>query len=395
VARPPHVERTLAAPEAARATTELGGQYALALGGTVVVAVALGWVAAGRVLAPLRSITRTAREVSEQRLDRRVALAGPRDELRDLTDTVDAMLDRLATAFDGQKRFVANASHELRTPLTVIRAEVEVTLADPDADVRALRAMGETVLEATRRTEGLLDSLMVLARSQQAVLRREPVDLAAAARAALRHLGPEIRRNGLAVELVARPAAVEGEARLVERLVGNLVENAVRHNHAGGYVSVETRRENDHALVRVVNSGEVLPPQAIHRMAEPFERLNRDCDGSGAGLGLSIVRSVATRTAPSCGWRHVRAAAWTRRSCSGHPPDGRSWSWRLACGGPASTARRRSASTPATPCTAAATIATPAQTTDANAAARQAADPPSGTRCRFSESRARSSGASS
>jgi signal transduction histidine kinase len=216
-------------------------------------------------------------------------MAGPRDELRDLADTVDGMLDRLAAAFDGQRRFVANASHELRTPLTVIRAEVEVTLADPDAGPEDLRHMAEAVLEAADRTQALLDSLMVLARSQQALPRREPVDLARAARSAGRAVGPEAAAGGVTVHLDLEPARLEADRPLVERLVANLVENAVRHNGAGGSVWVTTRP----GLIRVENTGPEISPDDVHRLAEPFERLHRDCDGPGAGLGLSIVRAVA------------------------------------------------------------------------------------------------------
>lgn len=249
-----HVERTLPPGLADEALRTLDLQLALALAGTLVLAVALGWVAAGRALAPL-----------------------------------DALLDRLAAAYDGQRRFVANASHELRTPLTVIRAEADVALADPGATQEDLRAMGEAVLQATDRTQELLDSLMVLARSQQALPRREALDLATAARAATAQVGPEATERGVRVRLDVRPAPLEADRPLVERLVANLVENAVRHNEPGGRVDVLTRP----GLVRVENTGRVVSPEDVRRLAEPFERLNRDCDGPGAGLGLSIVRSVA------------------------------------------------------------------------------------------------------
>jgi signal transduction histidine kinase len=284
-----HVERTLPPEFAADALARLDSQYLLAFGGTLIVAVALGWVVAGRALAPLRRVTSLARRVTQERLDERISLEGPADELRELADTVDGMLDRLATAFDGQRRFVANASHELRTPLTVIRAEAEVALADPDATVDDLRQMGEAVLEATDRTHALLESLMVLARSQQAVPRREPVDLAAAARTAVAHTGGEAAERGIAVQLDLKAAPLAGDRPLIERLVANLVENAIRHNEPGGRVEVTTRG----GLVRVENTGGVVRPEDVRRLAEPFERLHRDCDGTGAGLGLSIVRAVA------------------------------------------------------------------------------------------------------
>jgi two-component system, OmpR family, sensor histidine kinase VanS len=284
-----HVERTLPPGFAAEALAQLDFQYVLAFGGTMIVAVALGWVVAGRALAPLRNVTALAQRVTQERMDERIALEGPADELHELADTVDGMLDRLEAAFDGQRRFVANASHELRTPLTVIRAETDVTLADPDATVDDLRRMGEAVLEATDRTQALLESLMVLARSQQAVPRREPADLAAAARTAATHTGAEAAARDVAVLLDLEPARLEGDRPLIERLVANLVENAIRHNEPGGRVEVTTRP----GLLRVENTGRVIRPEDVRRLAEPFERLHRDCDGTGAGLGLSIVRAVA------------------------------------------------------------------------------------------------------
>jgi signal transduction histidine kinase len=284
-----HVERTLPPGFADASLARLDTQLLLALAGTMLVAVALGYYAAGRALRPMRDVSAVARRVSTERLDERIAATGPQDELRELSDTVDDMLDRLSASFEGQRRFVANASHELRTPLTVIRAETEVTLADPDAGIAELRAMGEAVLEATERTEALLDSLMVLARSQRELARREPVDLGAAARTAAAQVGPEANARGVAVTLDAGPAPVTGDRPLVERLVANLVENAVRHNEPGGRVDITTRP----GRVRVENTGRPIRGEDVRRLAEPFERLNRDCDGPGAGLGLSIVRSVA------------------------------------------------------------------------------------------------------
>jgi signal transduction histidine kinase len=283
------VDRTLPSAYADSALAQLDAQLMLALGGTMIVAAALGYVAAGRALAPLRRVTGLAHRVTQERMDERIHMAGPEDELHDLADTVDRMLDRLAAAFDGQRRFVANASHELRTPLTVIRAEVEVALADPDADAAELRRMGEVVLEAADRTQALLDSLMVLARSQQAVPRRERVDLAHAAHAAASLSVAEAAVRGIELRVDAEPSPLNADRPLVERLVANLVENAVRHNAPGGQVQVTTRP----GLVRVENTGPVISRGDVHRLAEPFERLHRDSDGPGAGLGLSIVRAVA------------------------------------------------------------------------------------------------------
>jgi signal transduction histidine kinase len=283
------VQRTLPPSFADSALAQLNAQYAVALGGTLLVAMALGYVVAGRALAPLRRVTGLARRVTQERMDERIGMGGPADELHELAETVDGMLDRLATAFDGQRRFVANASHELRTPLTVIRAEVEVTLADPDANVTALRDMGGAVLEAADRMQALLDSLMVLARSQQTVPRREPLDLSSAARAAKSATAVEAAARGVRVHLDLVRAPLTGDRPLVERLVANLVENAVRHNEPGGSVLVTVRP----TLIRVENTGRTIAPDDVRRLAEPFERLHRDCDGPGAGLGLSIVRAVA------------------------------------------------------------------------------------------------------
>ena len=284
-----HVERTLPPGFADAALSRLDAQFAIALGGTLLLAVALGYFVADRALAPLRHVTTLAQHMTQERMDERIAMQGPHDELRELADTVDGMLERLAGAFEGQRRFVANASHELRTPLTVIRAEVEVALADPGATKADLRHMGEAVLEAADRTQALLDSLMVLARSQQALPRREPVDLAHAARTAAAAIAPEAAVRGVDVELDLQRAPIEGDPPLVERLVANLVENAVRHNEPRGRVRVSTRR----GLVRVENTGPAIAADDVRRLAEPFERLGRDSDGPGAGLGLSIVRAVA------------------------------------------------------------------------------------------------------
>jgi signal transduction histidine kinase len=291
-----HFHRTLPDRVADATLADLRGQYALALVGTLLVAVALGWVVAGRVLRPLADITATARRVSQDRLDERIALQGPHDELRELADTFDEMLDRLAAGFTAQKRFVANASHELRTPLTVLRAEVDVTLADPDAGVEELRAMGETVREATIETEQLLESLLMLARSEAGIERRADVDLVAAARQAIAQRSGEALEH--AVELrYAGPAqalVVDGDPRLLERLVANLVDNAVRHNVEGGWATVELRASEGCALLTVSNGGAPVPAEAAARLLEPFQRLARRGDGPpGAGLGLSIVRSVA------------------------------------------------------------------------------------------------------
>jgi signal transduction histidine kinase len=318
------VDRTLPPGFGEPALSHVDAQFALALAGTLLVAVALGYVVAGQALAPLRRVTALAQRVTQERMNERIAMHGPADELHELADTVDGMLDRLADAFETQRRFVANASHELRTPLTVIRAEVEVTLADPDATEADLRHMGEAVLEAADRTQALLDSLMFLARSQQALPRREPVDLAVAARTAADTTATEAAARGVTVRLDLEPAPLTGDPPLVERLVANLVENAVRHNVMGGSVDVTVRP----GLVHVENTGPEIRPQDVRRLAEPFERLHRDCGGPGAGLGLSIVRSVADahgarlELTPRAGGGLVAEVASTALLPAAHPPSG-------------------------------------------------------------------------
>ena len=287
-----HIGRTVAPGVADDVMGQVGTQYVLAFLGILIAAVAVGWALAGRVLAPLGRISQTARRVSEERLGERIALEGPRDELRELADTLDSMLDRLADSFEAQRRFVANASHELRSPLTIIRSEAEVALANPETDPDELRAMGRAVIEATARTEALLEGLLVLALSQRGTLRREPLDLAALAHSAAASVSDEAKAAQVRVGLDLEEAHTAGDRRLIERLVANLVENGVRHNHAGGTVRLATERRNGSVLVRVSNTGPRISEEAADRLGEPFQRLDRTAPQSGSGLGLSIVHTV-------------------------------------------------------------------------------------------------------
>lgn len=280
--------------EAARHRVLVAGSVAFLL--AVLATVLLAWVITGQVLRPLHDVTAAARRLSAESLDERLRLPGPRDEVAELADTFDAMLDRLEAAFQSQRRFVANASHELRTPLAVVRTEVDVTLADPAADAAELRRMAAVIRDATLRAQQLVDGLLVLARSEGGALRaREPADLAGLAGAALRIVALEARGRGLRVSTQITPALTMGDPALLERVVGNLVENAVRHNLSGGWVEVCTTQAGSQATLRVRNSGEVIAPEAVTALFEPFYRGGTArTSHDGAGLGLSIVRAVVT-----------------------------------------------------------------------------------------------------
>lgn len=255
------------------------------------VSVALGWWMAGRALAPLREITATAQRVSGENLGERIALQGPNDELKVLADTFDGMLMRLDSAFASQKHFVANASHEMRTPLAIMRTEIDVALADPHASIGELRAMGEAVRETIDRSESLIAALLLLARSEGVHRGEEPVDLAALAGDCVTDLHRNAEAAGITVTTSLQPAVARGDSALLERMLANLVENGIRHNHPGGELSIATTTVDGMAEVLVANGGAVIDPAEVQSLTEPFRRLSRTA--GGFGLGLSIVRSVA------------------------------------------------------------------------------------------------------
>ena len=286
-------DRTLPDALAGDALSDVALQYALAFVGVLLLATVIGWAVAGRMLAPLKRITGTARRVSDESLAERIPVAGPDDELRELGETLNGMLDRLEGSFQSQQRFVANASHELRSPLTVIRAEAEVALANPEPDLDELRGMAEAVIDASRRTETLLAGLLILARSQPDLLHSRPVDLDAAVRSAVEEAEGDAAREGVRLQARLEPAAVEGDPALLERVAANLIENGIRYNRPGGFVDVSTRAGIGTVELRVENSGPPIDAIAAARLTEPFERLGRESDARGAGLGLSIVSAVS------------------------------------------------------------------------------------------------------
>jgi signal transduction histidine kinase len=277
-------------------TRELVAQSLIALSGMAVAAMALGWLVAGRVLRPLKDITATARRLSEQNLHERISMQGPHDELRELADTLDDMLGRLDAAFESQRNFVSNASHELLTPLSIVRAELDVTLADPNASTDELRAMADTVRIATDRSENLIQRLLALAQSEQGVATKIEVGIDELVREATTHLEPLARRGGVHVVSDLEEATVHGDRVLLERLVGNLIENAILHNRPGGEARIRTGAENGRSVFRVENdSTETISAEAVAKLFEPFARAGNDRlrHREGFGLGLSIVRSVA------------------------------------------------------------------------------------------------------
>ncbi len=268
-------------------------QSAFALLGVGLIALALGWFVADRALAPLQKVTATARRLSESTLHERIALQGPEDEIKELADTFDAMLERLNQAFDAQRRFVGNASHELRTPLAINRTLLEVALADPGAS-EDLRTVGRTLLANNARHERLIEGLLLLARSDRELTTRTAVDLGEVAATVLKMTDRSDRPDiQIKSELAAAPTV--GDPVLLEHLVSNLVDNAVRHNVDDGTVIVRTGILDGWAACQVENTGPVVPAYEVQSLFEPFRRLNTDRieSSKGAGLGLSIVRSVA------------------------------------------------------------------------------------------------------
>jgi signal transduction histidine kinase len=268
---------------------------ALTLIAVVLLAVVLGYVVSGRMVRPLRQITATSRRLSGSNLHERIALTGPRDEIKELADTFDGMLDRLDSAFDSQRRFIANASHELRTPLAINRAVIDVAVSKPDA-CDTVVAMGGKLIATIDRHERLLDGLLLLARSERDLQdRRRPLDLAALTAHAVEQLGETARAAGVTIVPKLRPAPADGDAVLLERCATNLIENAVKYNVADGTVWGETGVTAGRAWLRVENTGPAVSPEQTEAIFEPFRRLWPDRVGSanGAGLGLSIVRAVA------------------------------------------------------------------------------------------------------
>jgi signal transduction histidine kinase len=271
------------------AVRELTLQYLAILAAMTVLSGALGWFVSGRVLRPMAEITATARKVSKESLHERIALDGPDDELKQLADTFDSMLGRLEAGFDRQAAFVRNASHELRTPLSVIRAEADVTLADEADDPEALRRSLAVVREASERSERLIDALLALARADRDEHPWSELDVGQL----VRELTDETDLAGLRLELALRPARVLGDRELLRTMAANLIDNAVRHNSADGWIEIRTGSAGREAQLEISNSGPMIAAEDAASLAEPFRRLGTARTGNGVGLGLSIAASVA------------------------------------------------------------------------------------------------------
>ncbi len=275
----------------------------VSLGAIGIAAGGFGWLLAERALRPLQNVTATARRVAERNLHERIGLIGPDDEIKELADTFDAMLERLDRAFDGQRRFVANASHELRTPLAINRTLVEVALGDPDVS-QETRRLGEGLLQVNRRNENLIDGLLVLASSEQRLEVRARVDLAEVTGRAIMSAQSEADSRRIRIESNLQSGYVTGDPALLERLAHNLIDNAVRYNTGSGlgWIRVAVAAERDYVWLGVENTGPIVATSDLDVIFEPFRRLpshERITDtgttpgARGAGLGLSIVRSVA------------------------------------------------------------------------------------------------------
>jgi len=282
-------------------------QAGIALGIMAALSIALGWIAAGRILRPVRTIIKATRQISATSLHERLSLSGPDDEIKELGATIDALLARLEATFQAQRQFIANASHELRSPLARQRVLSQVALADPEATVESLKQAHERVIASGDQQNRLIESLLVLARGQAGLSTRTPFDLAELVDTALASRSEEAKRLGLAVEADLDPAPVDGSAQLAERLVANLLDNALRHNVPGGRIEVSTGTRQGRVVLTVINTGPLIPTEDAARLTQPFQRLganrlthphpgsrgNPGHPPTGLGLGLAIVEAVA------------------------------------------------------------------------------------------------------
>jgi signal transduction histidine kinase len=277
-------------------TTDLHELLVWSLGGLAVATIVAGisgWAIGQRILLPLHKVTAAARRASQERLDERISLDGPDDELKELADTFDDMLNRLDLAFASQHRFVANASYELRTPLTSMRTLIDVAMAKPTRTTEQFEVLVGRVRGALDQSEALIDGLLTLARSDRGLTAYELVDLEAAAQDAMDQVDTLSRKSNIVIDADLSPGPTLGDRVLLERLVANLLDNAVHHNLTGGSVRIVTGSDDNASYITVTNSGPLVLESAVSSLFEPFTRLDgRVSSGQGVGLGLSIVTSV-------------------------------------------------------------------------------------------------------
>jgi signal transduction histidine kinase len=288
--------RAEAAAQHAAALNQLLAGSAIALGVMAVASVALGWLVAGRVLRPLRDMTATTRAISAEDLSQRLAVPGPGDELKDLGDTIDGLLHRLETAFAAQRRFAASASHELRTPLAMMRTSLDVATAKPEPVPHELTVLAGKLREGLDLADHLVENLLLLARAQHGASdNQETISLGPLMASAIQARADLIAGLGLEVRCAADGPLVTGNPVLLAQLTGNLIDNAVRHNHPGGWIHAQLTRTGSVARLLVENSGPVLDPGNVASLTQPFRRLGTDRTGSatGTGLGLSIIEAIA------------------------------------------------------------------------------------------------------
>ncbi len=260
-----------------------------------VLSVVFGWLLAGRLLRPLRTITSTARDISASNLSRRLSVGRRPDEFAELAETLNDLFGRLEAAFDSQRHFVANASHELRTPLTAERTLLQVALADPDAPATELRAAVGQAIALGQQQEQLIDALLTLASSERGIEQPEPFDLRGIAGQVIAARTGQAQLGQIQLTSTLDPAPVVGDPSLAESLVSNLVDNALRHNAAGGQVEIRIAQLAGQAVISVRNTGPVIPPGDVGRLFQPFQRLDsgRTSQARGHGLGLAIVAAIA------------------------------------------------------------------------------------------------------
>jgi signal transduction histidine kinase len=261
----------------------------------VVLSLAIGWLIAGRYVRPLRAIITTARDISASNLHQRLGLRGRGDEFTELSQTLDDLFTRLEASFDAQRHFIANASHELRTPLSAGRALLQVALADPEPTVESLRETCEDLVQLSDQQERLIAALLTLASSQRGLAQADSLDLADVAGKALLDRQHEAERLGISLTATLGRAPLTGDPSLVQSLIGNLLDNAIRHNVPGGQVTISTELTTAGAAIAVGNTGTFVPADAVQDLFQPFRRLGtqRIRHGEGHGLGLAIVRAIA------------------------------------------------------------------------------------------------------